>query len=182
VGLNPILEKALIKAILKSGRILIYADELEERYKEDKTYTFISYGNNNDSNVLTHPDILRQLNKKELNLLRQIYFIDYEIGIEGLSKIVTEYLERKMGSCTKKGYNTWGLIFEKTRKYFRIQEDYSEYNPFNYSGKIDYIIIDDDTDMKLAVISLNIDYCNYCYGSGKPIGIQKCVKYKLESN
>jgi len=176
--LNQEFEKKLIKAILMAGRVLVYADEVPFlQQQEGEDMYLVWYGEGNDSNVLTLPNILGKLDEKERKIFRHIYGVTEEMDIDLLSKVIEKYIIRKEESCTTTGH-VWKEILEQARKYFHVQEDYSDYNYMNYSGTIKYYVKDDNSDLTLGTIVLSIDYCNECiYDPMVSIGIQKCTKY-----
>jgi len=176
---NEILEKALVKAMLRTGRVLVYRKELElpEDYEEDNNkYTFYRDECSSDFDVLMLPDILN-LDDRELNIFREIFVIE-EMDIDKVSEIIAKYAIRKQQTCTTSGH-VYSLLLEKAKKYFSMEEDYSEYNEHRYAGKIKYVIKDGDT--VLGTIVKNIEYCNRCIGDPRiSIGIQKCTEYTIE--
>ncbi len=177
--MNEILEKALVKAMFRTGRALVYRQELELpediEIEDDDTYIFYSDKNYSDFDVFMHPEII-QLNNTELNVFREIF--DIMEDIDKFSEILTKYAIRKMQTCTETGH-PYLILLEKAEKYFNVEKDYSEYNEHKYTGKIKYII--KDGDMTLGTIIENIEYCNYCIDDPTiSIGIQKCIEYKIE--
>ena len=174
---NEILEKTLVKAILKTGRILVYRQELEQTPEGENEDTYIFQYNNDysDFDVLTDPELL-QLNEVELSIFREIF--DIMDDIDRFSEILTKYLIRKMQTCTMTGH-PYAILLEKAKKYFKVEEDYSEYNEHNYTGKVKYTI--KDGDVTLGTIVKNIEYCNHCIDDPRiSIGIQKCIEYIIE--
>ena len=172
------LEKVLIKGILSTGRILVYRHELElpEDYEIDNTYIFYNNDNESDFDIIMDPDIIK-LDDKELNIFREIFVIE-EMDINKVSKLITEYVIRKMQTCTKTGH-VYSLLLEKAKKFYNVEEDDNEYNERTYRGKIKYII--KDGDKVIGTIIENIEYCNYCIDNPMiSIGIQKCIEYKIE--
>ena len=175
---NEILEKAIIKAIFKTGRVLVHRQELDlpEDYEDNDKYVFYNDDCSSDFDVLTLPDIL-QLDERELNIFREIFIIE-EMDIDKVSEIIAKYAIRKQQTCTTSGH-VYSLLLEKAKKYFSMEEDYSEYNEHRYAGKIKYVIKDGDT--VLGTIVKNIEYCNRCIGDPRiSIGIQKCTEYTIE--
>ena len=184
------LEKALLKAILKAGRILVLRQELREEVPEEvwslledckieDKYAF-QYNDDSDFDIFTHPDILGQLDEKEIEIFNQIYDLSQEMGIDELSEIVANYVTKKEQSCTKTGH-VWLFLLKKAEKYFNVETDDSEYSQLTYAGQIRYIIKDGST--VLGTIIEDIDYCNRCVSdTSVSIGIQKCVKYEIEKN
>jgi len=172
--MNEILEKEIIKAIFKTGRMLVYRHELElpEDYEIDNTYIFYMNENDSDFDVII-PDIIK-LDDKELNIFREIFVIDEDMDIDKVSELVTKYVIRKMQTCTKTGH-VYSLLLEKAKKFYNVEEDDNEYNGRYYVGKIKYIIKDGNTI--LGTIIENIEYCNYCINDPMvSIGIQKCIE------
>ncbi len=74
--MDEILEKAIIKAIFKTGRMLVYRKELElpEDYeiKDNGTYIFRYDEDDSDFDIFTHPDLI-QLDNEELNVFNEIF-------------------------------------------------------------------------------------------------------------
>ena len=172
------LEKVLIKGILSTGRMLVYRNEVElpEDYEIDNTYIFYN-DNESDFDIIMDPDIIK-LDDKELNIFREIFVIE-EMDINQVSKLITDYVIRKMQTCTKTGH-VYSLLLEKAKKFYNVEEDDNEYNERTYRGKIKYIIKDGNTI--LGAIIENIEYCNYCIANSLiSIGIQKCTEYTIES-
>ena len=176
--MDEVLEKALVKSIFKTGRMLVYRHELElPDYEIDNTYIFYMNENDSDFDVIMDPDIIK-LDDKELNIFREIFVIE-EMDINQVSKLITDYVIRKMQTCTKTGH-VYSLLLEKAKKFYNVEEDDSEYNERTYRGKIKYIIKDGNTI--LGAIIENIEYCNYCIANSLiSIGIQKCTEYTIES-
>jgi hypothetical protein len=175
--LDEIMEKAVIRAILKAGRFLVYRHELElpEDFAETDDY-FMFYMNDNDSDfdVFIHQELLK-LDDNELRIFREV-FIAEDLDVDKVSEIIEKYVIRKTESCTVKG-QPYLLLLEKAKKYFSIEVDYSQYNYNNYTGKVKYFI--KEGDRVLGVINRNIEYCNYCFDDNTSIGIQKCEEYSL---
>ena len=177
--MDEVLEKEIIKSIFKTGRMLVYRHELElpEDYEIDNTYIFYMNENDSDFDVIMDPDIIK-LDDKELNIFREIFVIDEDMDINKVSKLITEYVKRKMQTCTKVGH-LYLLLLENAKKFYNVEEDDSEYNGRYYVGKIKYIIKDGNTI--LGTIIENIEYCNYCINDRVSIGIQKCTEITLEN-
>jgi len=171
------LEKAVIKAMLKTGRLLVYRHELElpEDFTEtDDYFTFYIDENYSDFDVFTHLEILK-LDDTELRIFRDI-FIAEDLDINKVNELIEKYVMRKTESCLMRG-QPYLLLLEKARKYFSIEVDYSQYNYNTYVGKVKYFV--KESDSVLGVIMRNIEYCNYCYDDKTSVGIQKCEEYLL---
>jgi len=174
--MDEVLEKEIIKAIFKTGRMLVYRHELElpEDYEIDNTYIFYMNENDSDFDIIMDPDIIK-LDDKELNIFRELFVIDEDMDIDKVSELVTKYVKRKMQTCTKTG-QVYSLLLEKAKKFYNVEEDDSEYNERTYRGKIKYIIKDGNNTI-LGTIIENIEYCNYCINDPMvSIGIQKCIE------
>ena len=175
------LEKALLKAILKAGRILVYYDEvgLLKNYEIKDKYMFRYYNKNNDSNILMLPDLL-QLDETEINIFNKIFDLREEMGIDELAEMIANYVNKKQQTCLKTGH-VWLLLLQKAREYFEVEEHYSEFDAHAWVGRIKYIIKEDN--ITLATIIENVDYCNKCFsGADILVSAQRCTKYEVERN
>jgi len=175
---QEVLEKAIIKAILRTGRLLVYRQELEGiEYTEVSDYVFRYNENDSGFDILTHPDLLK-LDEREIEIFSEIYTIAEDMDINQLSDLITKYVVRKQQTCTKTGH-VWFAVLQKARNYFDVETDDSEYNYNTYSGKTIYKIKEDGST--LGMITEDVDYCNYCISDPSiTIGVQKCVKYYLQ--
>jgi len=172
---NQEVEKAIIKAILRTGRLLVYRQELEDvEYAEVGDYVFRYNENDSGFDILMHPDLLK-LDEREIEIFSKIYTVAEDMDIDQLSDLITKYITREMQTCTKTGH-VWFEILQKARNYFDIETDDSEYNYNTYTGKTIYKI--KEGEMTLATITEDSYYCNYCISDPSiAVGIQKCVKY-----
>ena len=175
------LEKALLKAILKAGRILVYYDEigLPKDYEIKDKYMFRYYNKNNDANILMLPDLL-QLDETEINIFNKIFDLKQGMEIDELAEMIANYVNKKQQTCLKTGH-VWLLLLQKAREYFEVEEHYSEFDTRAWVGRIKYVIKDDG--ITLATIIENIDVCDRCFsGADILISVQKCTKYEIERN
>jgi hypothetical protein len=174
---DEVMEKAVIGAILKTGRFLVYRHELElpEDFTEtDDYFTFYIDENDSDFDVFTHPELLK-LDDTELRIFREL-FIAEDLDINKVSELIEKYVIMKTESCLMKG-QPYLLLLEKAKKYFTLEIDYSQYNYNTYTGKVKYFL--KEGDKVLGVIMKNVEYCNYCYDDKTSVGIQKCEEYLL---
>jgi len=117
---QEILERGLLRSMIKSQRILVYQYEIEEvKLKLPKrkinNFYFIFYNGNNDGNVLTLPWIKRKLNKRETKIFKKIYYLSQEITIDELARILEKYIAQKSNE------NIWFNIIEELKKFFEIE-------------------------------------------------------------
>ena len=167
-------EKEIVQKILTEKRVLFYraefSSEIPERY-------MLYYDDESSADVVTLKEIKEQIPNDIADFLKA-QASDVEVSIEILGEMVENYVSMKTDTCLTKG-NIWKTILEKSRKYFDVQVDNSEYNVKTYSGKIRYQI--NLGDNKVTIVE-EIFYCNKCLTDAMiDVGIQKCVKYYLQT-
>jgi hypothetical protein len=189
---KEVFEKYYVLAALKKRSPLVTVDDMLELADNEKDQDAImEFGGTDEysDNWVVYPDYsegydlvaVPSLTKKlrEQGLDRVIGWLWYEYDDWDM---MTNLASDATLSCTVANGFVEDIL-ELARKYFRVEEDWSGFKRWNYTGAIVYRVY--DGDKHVGTIVKEIGYCNDCYWSAlektdpssKGGFIQKCEEW-----